>query len=233
MNAHSQPLGAKEVIGFLLNALVLVSILFLLSGRLDWWEAWVMAGLFVVVLFESRLRMVVRDPDLARERASWKRQPGILAGDKALLLLVGSLGPFALMIVAGLDKRWGGSPALPPLLELAAFVIVALGYALSAWAMAANRFFSAVVRIQADRGHTLITRGPYRFVRHPGYAGGLLTYLAMPLALGTLWAFLPALAIGIGLIVRAAREDRFLQRELPGYADYARQIRYRLLPGIW
>lgn len=233
MNARSQQIGAREAIGFLLNALILVSILFLLSGRLDWWEAWVMAGLFVVVLFESRLRMVVRDPDLARERASWKRQPGILAGDKALLLLVAVIGPFALMIVAGLDKRWGGSPALPPLLELAAFVIVALGYALSAWAMAANRFFSAVVRIQADRGHTLITRGPYRFVRHPGYAGGLLTYLAMPLALGTLWAFLPALAIGIGLIVRAAREDRFLQRELPGYADYARQIRYRLLPGIW
>lgn len=68
---------------------------------------------------------------------------------------------------------------------------------------------------------------------HPGYAGGLLTYLAMPLALGTLWAFLPALVICAGLIVRAALEDRFLQRELPGYAEYAGTTRYRLLPGVW
>lgn len=233
MNAQLPRIGAKRVIGFLINALLPAPILFLLAGRADWWEAWVMTGLFVVVLFESRLLMVARDPDLALERANWKRQPAVAAGDKPLLVLVALIGPFAQWVIAGLDKRWGGSPALPPWLELAAFVIVALGYALSAWARAANRFFSAVVRIQADRGHTLITRGPYRFVRHPGYAGGLLTYLAMPLALGTLWAFLPAFVIGIGLIVRAAREDRFLQRELAGYKDYARQTRARLLPGIW
>ena len=233
MNTKSARIGPKELIGFLINALVLASILFLLSGRVDWWEAWLMAGLFVAVLFESRLIRVKRDPDLARERATWKRQPGVMAADKVLLLLAGSLGPFALMIVAGLDKRWGGSPTLPAWLELLAFAVVALGYALIAWATAANHFFSAVVRIQADRGHTVVTRGPYRFVRHPGYAGGMLTYLAMPIALGTLWALLPAILIWISLIVRAAREDRFLQRELPGYAEYAAKTRYRLIPSVW
>lgn len=230
---QSPRIGAKEMIGFLIGALVMLPILFLLSGRPDWWEAWLMTGLFVAVLFESRLLMIARDPDLARERATSRSKPGIMAGDKTLLLIVAVIGPFALLVVAGLDKRWSGSPALPLWLELAAFVTVALGYAISAWAMARNRFFSAVVRIQVDRGHTVVTRGPYRYIRHPGYAGGLLTYAGMPLALGTLWAFLPALAICVGLFVRAAREDRFLQRELPGYAEYARQTRHRLLPGVW
>jgi protein-S-isoprenylcysteine O-methyltransferase Ste14 len=233
MSAQSPRIGAKEVIGFLINALLLPPILFLVSGRPDWWEAWVMAGLFVAVLFESRLLMVARDPALARERASSRNKPGILPGDKALLLIVAVIGPFAQLVVAGLDKRWGASPGLPPWLELAAFAVVALGYAISAWAMASNRFFSAVVRIQADRGHTVIDRGPYRYVRHPGYAGALLTYLAIPLALGTLWAFLPAFVIIAALVIRTDREDRFLQRELPGYPAYVGRTRHRLLPGVW
>jgi protein-S-isoprenylcysteine O-methyltransferase Ste14 len=136
-------------------------------------------------------------------------------------------------LVAGLDKRWNGSPALPLTVELGAFAIVIVGYWISVWALIANKFFSAVVRIQKERGHTVVTTGPYRFVRHPGYAGGVIAYLATPLALGTLWAYLPMGLILCALALRTALEDRTLQDELPGYAEYAARVRYRLLPGIW
>jgi protein-S-isoprenylcysteine O-methyltransferase Ste14 len=142
-------------------------------------------------------------------------------------------GPALMWLVAGLDKRWNGSPSLAIELELAAFVVVILGYLISIWAFLENKFFSAVVRIQTERGHSVVSTGPYRWVRHPGYAGGLIGYLATPFALGTLWSFLPAVLTGIALIARTALEDQTLQNELTGYREYAARVRYRLLPGVW
>jgi protein-S-isoprenylcysteine O-methyltransferase Ste14 len=99
--------------------------------------------------------------------------------------------------------------------------------------MASNRFFSSVVRIQTDRGHTVATGGPYRFVRHPGYVGMMVSALGTTILLGSLWAFIPATLL-IGLIIfRTALEDRTLQNELEGYKEYAARVRYRLLPGVW
>jgi protein-S-isoprenylcysteine O-methyltransferase Ste14 len=112
-------------------------------------------------------------------------------------------------------------------------VVMALGYGLFSWAMASNPFFSTVVRIQTDRGHTVATGGSYRFVRHPGYAGGLATILATPFLLGSWPALIPAGALVGILIVRTILEDRTLHRELPGYVEYAGRVRYRLLPGLW
>jgi len=132
-----------------------------------------------------------------------------------------------------LGNRWGGSPQLPLTLELVAFAVVIASYLFSTWAMVVNRFFSAVVRIQTDRGHTVVTTGPYRFVRHPGYAGGAIGYLVTPFALGALWVLIPALLTIAALVIRTALEDRTLQAELPGYAGHAQKTRYRLLPGIW
>jgi protein-S-isoprenylcysteine O-methyltransferase Ste14 len=99
--------------------------------------------------------------------------------------------------------------------------------------MVANRFFSAVVRIQRDRGHEVVTTGPYRVLRHPAYAGGLLAYLSFPFMLDALWALLPALGVVAALIARTALEDRALNAELPGYAAYAARTRSRLIPGLW
>jgi protein-S-isoprenylcysteine O-methyltransferase Ste14 len=96
-----------------------------------------------------------------------------------------------------------------------------------------NRFFSAVVRIQRDREHTVVTSGPYRLIRHPGYAGALITSLAIPLLLGSLWALIPAALVVCLLILRTALEDRTLQEKLDGYREYAGRVRYRLLPGVW
>ena len=113
------------------------------------------------------------------------------------------------------------------------FIFIALGYAFAAWALAENRFFSGVVRIQTDRGHVVCDSGPYRFVRHPGYAGNILALFGIVLALGSVWTLIPAAAASIIAVIRTALEDRTLQEELPGYRDYTRRVRYRLIPWIY
>ena len=138
-------------------------------------------------------------------------------------------------VIAGLDRgRLHWSDSVPLWLQgLGLFTIVA-GYALVFWAMMVNRFFSSVVRIQSDRGQHVVTGGPYAFVRHPGYSAGILILAASGLALGS-WlaaAFLVAISFPF-LFYRVIHEDRVLQTRLDGYADYARRVRWRLVPGIW
>ena len=101
------------------------------------------------------------------------------------------------------------------------------------WDTASNAYFSQIVRIQTDRGHKVATGGPYQYVRHPAYVGTILYELAVPVLLASWWALIPGGLNAILLVLRTALEDRTLQAELTGYADYARQVRYRLLPGIW
>jgi protein-S-isoprenylcysteine O-methyltransferase Ste14 len=117
--------------------------------------------------------------------------------------------------------------------EAAAAVVMVLGYCLSTWAMLENKYFSVVARIQKDRGHTTVMTGPYRFVRHPAYAGGVVYSLAGTLLLGSLWALIPAGLTVVLLAVRTALEDRMLLEGLPGYSEYAHKTLYRLVPGIW
>jgi protein-S-isoprenylcysteine O-methyltransferase Ste14 len=136
-------------------------------------------------------------------------------------------------IVAGLDERFGWSPQTAPAIHLIGLTFFALGQGLFSWAMALNKYFSTLVRIQIDRGHTVATSGPYRYIRHPSYTGYIVSFLGMSLALGSLWALTPTGLIACLLVVRTALEDRTLQDELPGYKDYAERVRYRLLPGIW
>jgi len=155
------------------------------------------------------------------------------AWDKVLGPLMALSVSFPLVIVAGLDHRFGWSPALPLWLVLSGFILVALGYAFAAWALAENRFFSSLVRIQVDRGHMVCDTGPYRFVRHPGYAGNLLALPGIVLALNSMWTLIPAAVALIITVIRTALEDRTLHEELPGYRDYALRIRYRLIPGIY
>jgi protein-S-isoprenylcysteine O-methyltransferase Ste14 len=140
---------------------------------------------------------------------------------------------FPLVIVAGLDHRFGWSPVFPTWLIIVGIFLIALGYAFATWALVENRFFSSMMRIQTDRGHVVCDSGPYRIVRHPGYAGSLLAMPGIVLALGSVWTFIP---VGIALVVsviRTALEDRTLQEELPGYREYASRVRYRLFPGVY
>lgn len=198
-------------------------------GRLDWLNAWVLLGLnFVASIVTTAL--LWRNPELLAERSNMKAGK---SWDKAIVGIVVLLGPMATWITAGLDTRFHWSDGMPPLAFIVGVVVAVLAAALIAWAMRSNKFFSSVVRIQKDRGHVVVTGGPYRFVRHPGYTGMSVFTLATPLILNSRWAFAPAMATAATAVLRTALEDRTLHNELDGYADYARRVKYKLVPVIW
>jgi len=194
--------------------------------------AWAYVGLTTAFSLGGRITVQWKTPELIAERGKFSQKEGIAPWDRVLMPL-GIAVATVMLIVAGLDKRFEWSPSLPLWLRMTAVAVIALGYSLSTWAMLVNRFFSAVVRIQRDRGHTVVSSGPYRCIRHPGYAGAVVTSLATPLLLGSLWALTSAALAVCLLIIRTALEDRTLQDELEGYHDYAARVRYRLLPGVW
>jgi protein-S-isoprenylcysteine O-methyltransferase Ste14 len=140
---------------------------------------------------------------------------------------------FPLFIVAGLDHRFGWSPVFPTWLNILGFILILFGYAFAGWAMVENRFFSTMVRVQTDRGHRVCDSGPYRIVRHPGYAGNILALPGIVLALGSVWTIIPVIVALIISAIRTALEDQTLQEELQGYRDYVRRVRYRLIPGVF
>ncbi len=228
-----KPVTWSQMLKFLLVALFLPALLFLSAGTLDWIMAWLYLLLTVGITVISRLIMLRKHPDLIAERAHYREAAGAKEWDKALMPFIAIVGPLLILLVAGLNRRFGWPPEIPPALQLAGLAALVFGVAFSTWAVAANRFFAAVVRIQTDRGHIVVTTGPYRFVRHPGYVGGVVANLATPLMLGSAWALIPGLLV-VGLtILRTSLEDKTLQAELPGYAEYAQRVRYRLVPGIW
>ena len=209
------------------------TILLLAAGTLKWAMAWVYVGLIIVFTLLSRVIALRRNPDLLVERAHSLEAEDVKSWDRFLVSWTALLGPLCILIIAGLDYRFGWSPQVSLSLQLFALGLIILGYLFSTWAMVENKFFSAYVRIQSDRRQIVITSGPYRFVRHPGYAGGIIAILATPLLLGSIWAFIPTLMVVVGMIMRTALEDQVLLDELDGYQDYAKKVNYRLIPGIW
>ena len=213
--------------------MLLAAIFFLGSGRLDWWMAWAYLGETVVNVVLSSLILMHKNPDMIAERLHPAEPEGVKAWDRMLVRIVAVYGPMLTWIAAALDKRFAWSPPLGLALQIVALAVVALGNLVTGWAMVANRYFSAVVRLQEDRGQTVCDTGPYRTVRHPGYVGSILVNLATPLALGSPWALVPGVLTACLTVIRTALEDRTLRDELDGYGDYAQRVRYRLLPGIW
>lgn len=208
-------------------------ILFVCAGDFGWWQAWVFAALIFAAGIGGRVLAERRHPGLMAERQSRQTFTAAKSWDKVLSPLMSVSVGFPLVIVAGLDHRFGWSTAFPPGLIGTGFGLIAAGYALAVWALVENRFFSGVVRIQTERGHAVCDSGPYRFIRHPGYAGNILPLPGIVLALGSVWTLIPAGFALLVVVVRTALEDRTLRAELPGYADYARRVRYRLFPGIY
>jgi len=172
-------------------------------------------------------------PGMEAERAKFGKAQDVKPWDKILAPLVALSVGFPLYIVAGLDHRFSWSPVFPIWLNIVGLFLCVLGYSIAGWALIENRFFSSIVRIQIERGHEVCDSGPYRFIRHPGYAGNLLPLVGIVLALSSLWAIIPATVALILVIIRTELEDRTLQEELPGYRDYARRVRYRLIPWIY
>jgi len=204
--------------------------LFWSAGRLDWWPAWATLAMLAGWSLGMAVVILQHNPDLLAERLGPRK--GAKSWDTTILSLLG-LAQLARYIVAGLDQRFGWTGGFPFLVQAIGLAVCSLGYALVVWATASNAFFSQVVRIQAERGHAVVSGGPYRYVRHPAYLGAVVTELSVPFLLASWWA----LAIGgvtvALLILRTALEDRALQAELSGYRAYAHQVRYRLLPGLW
>ena len=204
----------------------------IISSQWGWWQAWAYAVASILSFVISRLIVNRVHPDLIKERGRFMQAKDTKPWDKLLAPLLG-LGSILILVVAGLDKYYAWSPASSLISNLVALFGIVLGYGFSSWALVENRFFSGTVRIQTERGHHVITTGPYRIVRHPGYAGGLLGYIFIPLLLNSLWAFIPAVLLAIVMIIRTALEDKTLQAELPGYKEFVQKTKYRLLPGIW
>lgn len=220
----------KRMLQVFVQLLIQATILFISSGRLDWVMAWVYIGLCLVAISINAPIILRYSPETIAERAETREMRGwdkIIAGLGALIYFV------VILLVAGLDARFGWTGQIAPAPQIAGVVAFALGSALFSWAMVSNAYFSTVVRIQKDRSHTVCTTGPYRFVRHPGYVGMIAQSLALPLMLGSLWALIPAGLVMCLMVIRTALEDRTLQEELDGYRDYTGRVRYRLLPGIW
>lgn len=232
MNNQHKIISPRVVVLVLFVVVVVPLMPLLISLDWDWWEAWIYAIICILGFAVSRALAARRHPDLLAERARLTQHEDAKPWDKILAPLVG-LGGGLIPLVAGLDALfdWSRTFSLP--LKIVSLVIILAGCALGSYALIANRFFSGMVRIQTERGHHVVSSGPYRWVRHPGYAGALLTYLATPLFLDSQWAFLPAVFLAILLVIRTALEDRALQDELEGYRDYARRVRYRLLTGVW
>ena len=219
---------ARAVLQTIALGAVLALALFVPAQRITWPTAWGFL-LFYTGFSIAGFALLPRELLLERSRIPADANPTDLAigGLAFVLLLPGTL------LVSGFDARWTASPPLPAALRAAALAVFALGYAISLWAAHANPFFSAVVRIQSERGHRVVASGPYAFVRHPGYAGPLMGHLALPIALGTLWGFVPTALGALFLVLRIGLEERKLVRDLPGYAAYRERVRWRLVPGIW
>jgi protein-S-isoprenylcysteine O-methyltransferase Ste14 len=228
-----QTLTPSQWIRLIVVYLFIPLLLLATGGDVGWWQAWAFSLLIVAAGIGGRIWAERRHPGLLAERQNFEKAPGVKPWDKVLAPLMAVSVSFPLFIVAGLDHRFGWSPVFSIWLNILGFIVIALGYGFAVWALVENRFFAGVVRIQTDRGHTVCDSGPYRIVRHPGYAGNILALPGLVLALSSVWTIIPAALALIITTARTALEDRTLRDELPGYADYVQRVRYRLIPGIY
>jgi protein-S-isoprenylcysteine O-methyltransferase Ste14 len=225
------PMSATRAILYAIGSpLVFVALVFIPAGRIDWLAGWIFVVVLVAAFGLSALLLMRVNPIIYRARSRF--QPGTKKWD---LVLVAVLLPamMAEIPVASFDAGRMGWSQVPFWVVLVGYVLLIACIAVTTWAQAVNPYFEPGVRIQNEREQRVITSGPYKFVRHPGYSAAVALFIAMPLALGSWWGLLPAaLALAL-LIVRTGWEDGLLRAELSGYADYARRTRYRLLPGLW
>jgi len=225
--------SAVEWLAIVAAYLVVPLVLLVLGRDPGWWQAWVFSLLVQVAGVGGRAWAERRHPGLQADRMRFGRGQQVEPWDRVLAPLMAFSVLYLLVIVAGLDHRHGWTTPFPTWVNVVGLLLCASGYGFAAWALVENRFFTSTVRIQTERGHQVCDRGPYRFVRHPGYAGTLLSVVGIPLVLDTLWTFVAAGFALIVSVVRTVLEDHTLMEELPGYREYARRVPYRLLPGLW
>jgi protein-S-isoprenylcysteine O-methyltransferase Ste14 len=219
-----------EVIRFAVFFAVTACLVFVPAGTWHWPAGWMFLAVISGAVASVTFGIFRAAPDLVQERRTAAKQAK--AWDRALVPVMSGL-PLAGVVLAGLGQRFAWTAPFPTWAAWPAFLLMALGSALTYWGMRCNRFFSSHVRIQTDRGHHVIRSGPYARIRHPGYAGAILVTLATPVLLNSTPGFVVALITTAATILRTVLEDRTLRQELPGYDDYAKAVRYRLVPGLW
>jgi protein-S-isoprenylcysteine O-methyltransferase Ste14 len=218
----------RSVLSLLGTALLLAVIMFVSAG-IGWQTGWVFLFVFLISTILSAAYLWRKNPDVFVARS--KIHQGTRWWDKILLaILLPSF--FAIFATAGFDARYGWS-SVPAWLMLIGYALFVLGFVLSTWVYAVNKYAEPSVRMQPERQHKVIDTGPYAIVRHPLYAFSFFLVVGIPLALRSYWALVPVAIGAIAIIVRTVLEDRMLRNELEGYEDYASRVRYRLVPGVW
>ncbi len=211
-------------------ARLLGALLFLPAGSIAWTRGWIFLLVFFTALAISAAVLRRLNPEIFRARS--RIRPGTKGWDRALLAVI-LPAMIAILPVAALDDgRFHWHPLPSWAIDFGYGALLA-GIALTAWAQAVNRFFEPGVRIQSERGHHVIDTGPYAIIRHPGYVAAMLLFAGLALSFGSLWALVPASVASIVLVLRTALEDCLLRADLPGYQDYARRVRWRLIPSLW
>jgi len=230
MNQNKSMPKTQAIIRASLTVLLLLAILFVPAGTFNWPEAWIFLLLYFTIVSGVLLWLKKNSPDLLKERTAQKKE--MKSWDK-IIMMTYSLLLVAFLVITGLDAKRFGWSDVPALVKVLGFLgyLPALGFAF--WAMLENAYASNVVRIQEERGHTVCTTGPYRFVRHPMYVGVILAIICIPLSLGSYYSLILSALMIILFILRTALEDKTLQEELSGYKEYAQKVRFRLFPGLW
>jgi protein-S-isoprenylcysteine O-methyltransferase Ste14 len=208
---------------------IVIGVLLFLPAGIGWRRGWLFLLVFLALMILSAAYLWRANPDIFIARSKIHR--GTKSWDKVMLSLI-LISFFAIFPTAGLDARWHGS-AVPLWLIVVGYILFALGFALSTWVYAVNKFAEPSVRIQSERQQKVVDTGPYAIVRHPLYAVSFFLVVGMALALGSYWALIPVAVGTMVILVRTVLEDRTLQSELAGYKDYAARVRCRLIPGIW
>ena len=207
-------------------------ILWVAGGTWRWLGGWLLWLVFGLQLLAHPILLIPRDPELLAERQKGTQRESAPRWDRWITMLAGTCMMLS-WLVAGQDLRRGWSADFPLFWQVVGLMFLILGFGLFMWAMVSNPFFAEAVVIQTERGHTVASGGPYRWIRHPGYLGAITAQLATPLLLASWWAYIPSICLAILYILRTVLEDALLQAQLPGYADFTHRTRYRLLPFIW
>ncbi len=224
--------GKKFFILSVFTPFVMAAMILGISGAWTSLRLWIFLGAYTVMGWATIIILWRANPELLNHRG--EKKPDNKSWDRIYVSLMNLFTALVLPVIASLDIRLGwtspvwGTPSL-----VVGYSLYGMAMIFTLWAMLTNRHFETNVRIQTDRDHKVIDTGPYAWIRHPGYFGTFIFWMSLPLILGSIWAFIPALAASVVMIARASREDHTLQEELTGYREYTNKVRYRIFYGIW